>query len=229
MASVNATCSGKMPCALARWFAARGGTGCYGCRMRQRGRRVLLALVMTSACSTTPPPPPDAGPQPTGYGGGCPSSSPEAGAACSNAGTECEYPTGEEFCANVLQCVSGAYVSEVGYCGTPNITGSFCATTFAGTPVGSACQTIVQCDYKDGRCSCSNYVDGGIVDGGALKWSCTSTPLGCPSARPFLGMNCAPEGRVCDYGACSVEDTTFASPLALRCSGGIWVRAGCGT
>jgi hypothetical protein len=134
----------------------------------------------------------------------------------------------EDFCANVLQCVGGQFTAEVGYCGTPDITMGLCAMTLSGNPAGSTCSTIVQCDYADGRCTCSNIVDGGAVTDGGLSWSCTKTPASCPADRPLLGMNCAPEGKLCDYGACSVEDTTFASPLALRCTNGIWVRAGCG-
>jgi hypothetical protein len=187
---------------------------------------LLVATLVMSACSNNTVPPIEAG-GPTGYGGGCPSTAPPPSGNCTNEGTECEYAGQLEFCGNVLQCTSGQYVPQIGYCGTPDITGNLCAKTLSGVPVGTSCPQIVQCDFTGGRCSCSNQVDGGLTDGG-FTWSCTHTPPGCPSKRPLLGMNCAPEGKSCDYGACTVEDTSFASPLALRCTGGIWVRAGCG-
>ncbi len=185
----------------------------------------LLALAFIIGCSNTPSSPDAAAP--TGYGGGCPSAQPQAQGPCTTEGVECEYPGMEEFCTNVFQCMGGQFDSEIGYCGTPAITGTLCAATLQGVPAGQVCSTIVQCDYVDGRCSCAgDGMDAGVD--AALEWSCTKTPTGCPATRPLLGMNCAPAGKTCDYGACFVEDTTFASPLALSCSGGIWVRAACG-
>ena len=188
--------------------------------------RLVFVVLALSGCSNTPVVPDAAGP--TGYGGGCPNKKPFPNGACTNEGTECEYSGNEDFCTNVFQCMGGQFNTEIGYCGTPDITGMLCATTLSGVPAGSACTTVVQCDYTDGRCTCSNLIDGGSVADAGLKWSCTAAPPGCPTQRPFLGMNCAPEGKVCDYGACFVEDTTFAAPLALRCTQGIWIRAGCG-
>jgi hypothetical protein len=187
-------------------------------------RAKVLVITFVLGCSNTPSEPDAAAP--TGYGGGCPSAQPQPPAMCSTEGVECEYPGMEDFCTNVFQCMGGQFDSEIGYCGTADITGTLCATTFAGVPAGQACSTIVQCDYVDGRCTCAGKGDAGADAG--LVWSCTETPAGCPAMRPLLGMNCAPTGKVCDYGACFVEDTTFASPLALRCTGGIWIRAGCG-
>ncbi len=181
----------------------------------------LVALV--SACSGSTATVPDAG-GPTGYGGGCPDAAPANNDACTNEAVECEYHGTEKFCGQVFLCSGGKQSFEAGYCGTSDITGTLCASKLADVPVGKSCTStgVVQCDYGNGRCSCSDLgSDAGLV------WHCTSTPTDCPDARPLLGMNCAPEGKKCDYGACLVEDTSFASPLAFRCTAGIWVRAGC--
>src|SRR5262249_38929783 len=146
---------------------------------------------------------------------------PNVTAACTHEGVECEYGASkEEFCGDVYQCSSGTWSAEVGYCGTPDITGNLCPDASTAVQVGNTCPQIVQCDYKNARCSCSNENHPDAT----THWNCTTTPPGCPAQRPLLGMSCAPEGTTCDYGVCNVEDTTFASPLAVACKGGIWTR-----
>lgn len=156
-------------------------------------------------------------------GSACPATFPADRTACSPNGLECEYAGSAQFCSRVTSCY-GTFTHIDGVCGIPP--GGACPATKAQVSVGQACTTMVTCDYADGRCGCVPPAGPVAADGGGLTWQCTVAPANCPTERPLLGTACTTEGRVCDYGACALgaNGGTYNTPLARRCTGGVWVR-----
>lgn len=154
---------------------------------------------------------------------GCPASAPPDGTSCGAAGLECEYAGSAQFCSRIASCNGGVFSHKDGVCGT---SGATCPQTKAQVQLGQACTQAVTCDYVDGRCGCA-FPPGPVqIDGGGLRWVCSTAPSGCPSERPLLGTSCATDGQVCDYGACSLggNGDPYGTPLARKCSGGVWTR-----
>jgi hypothetical protein len=119
-----------------------------------------------------------------------------------------------------------------------------CAQTCPTDPAtpGAACEPPISntliCEYQLTTCGCGRpATDGGIkkdgsteggvdagasdagkADAGKYVWTCVEPGPGCPRVRPRVGSPCV-KPITCDYGAC-----TFDDGLAVRCSGGYWLR-----
>jgi hypothetical protein len=194
---------------------------------------VALAVACSSSSSGTSA---DAGPTggdsamvsdaPSSSEGGapsCPTVAPTEGSACGPQGLACEYGSAAvETCDTVATCNGGRWVVAA-----PSSSDATCQTgTAAQCPgwlqgVGQHCDDYaVNCDYPQGRCSCTTRMSPTVTDASAqATWICPSPDPSCPLPRPRVGTPCSSSVE-CDYGTCAIPGAT-----AQTCTGGVWTEA----
>lgn len=164
-----------------------------------------------------------AGPRPT-----CPTSPPQVGEACENAGLECTYGENPSpFCREYFQCSGGIWST---------LAGDSCmerSSTCPSEPRDGTMCTVgdewawVPCEYPDGvMCFCLGNPLG--VPGADGEWECFGPPNNgaCPTILPNLGEGCAPTGQFCNYG---VQELGCNSPYAeVYCYQGEWEKTSSG-
>ncbi len=170
------------------------------------------------------------------------------GYACNYGGpTQCEVGSGgNAYCNDLLKCTG--YDWELESVVKPTREAGACALLCPVDPEpGLACDTPGAkrqiCEYQLKTCGCgrprakmpdagkkdanaeggadaeaSDAGSGDGGDGGDYVWTCVDPGPGCPRVRPRIGSPCV-RPITCDYGTC-----TFDDGVAIRCSGGYWLK-----
>jgi hypothetical protein len=146
----------------------------------------------------------------------CPSTVPDAGAACTPEMTlpgpdipECEYGD-DPHCTTTALCLPNNEGTPIQWTVTPpdpscSGNSAYCPSPSAFPEDGTGCAGGTSCTYQSGRCVClvcqDNTSSGNPCGQGAsgTKWSCQGweQPSGCPEPRPLLGTSCSVPMQVC--------------------------------
>ena len=165
----------------------------------------------------------------------CPSTVPEAGAACTPEMTlpgpdipECEYGD-DPHCTTTATCFPNNGDTPTPQWSVnppdPSCAGNsvYCPPPSAFPPHGDGCAGGTSCTYQSARCVClvcqDNVATGNPCGQGATgnEWSCQGweqQSAGCPEPRPLLGTSCSVPMQIICGGS--------PDPM-MKCVDGYWV------